>query len=43
MMISERELMFIIISSVHKEDILRSEAYGWIQQNDLLFAGVYLT
>jgi len=42
-MISERELMFIIISSVHKEDILRSEAYGWIQQNDLLFAGVYLT
>ena len=43
MMLSERELMFIIISSVYKEDILWSEAYGWIQQNDLSFAGVYLT
>ena len=30
MMLSERELMFIIISSVHKEGVLRSEAYGWI-------------
>jgi len=42
-MLSEKELMFIIISSMYKEGILRSEAYGWIQQNDLSFAGVYLT
>ena len=29
-MLSERELMFTIISSVYKEGVLRSKAYGWI-------------
>ena len=42
MMLSERELMFIIISSVYKKDILLSEAYGWIQQNDLEFISLNL-
>jgi len=36
-MLSERELMFIIISSVYKEDILRSEAYGWVGYNKTIY------